>query len=647
MRENAGERLFQAMGQIPDDMILEAAAYPMAAGKSEQEQTDKNHMPQAKTGKSLGTPAKDGEPAESAESAANEEPAESEANGDSMEPASGEDKLARWKVPVEKLGGYLKYLPVVACLCIVFGGAGYIVSNFKMGSSAPPGIHMGGYDSGGMHESGEGGIEKDMALEDATLTDDSSAQAQENGMQFDSGTGGVTDGEEEKSSEQKDAGADGAAPGILPRRYDAYEGPVFALTATGDMQNLKVTRSLKAAIKADPMEKAGGQEAKGEEAPPLLQVTDTYQIKNTSNSDKTLQIVYPFVTTFGQKPDASGQVLSIKGEPQIPVSYSIGESILAYQDTEQPQTSTMEDYEQIFNAQTDYQEQALEKEAGWNQKVQVYTFSDIRLREGAEGVVGVTVSAKEAEVLTYGFDHSFGREDGSSNHCFFLPDEPEKLVLIVAGEQEAEPQVGYYSNLDCVERLDMDNLEYEMHSQEMSYANALRICSNDAAGQLREDLTKAASGKEAAPYVNAEALLRALTMISEEDSFYDTLKKRYQSTELKEVFERIFGETRVVYAKITVTIPAKESIQAVAQIQKHKQKQQEGKEYSFDFFHTAQSGLPLKKTDFRLELDDGWTLAQQDMGLEQKKASVWKAALSKKAYSFSVCFESETYENKD
>ena len=123
-------------------------------------------------------------------------------------------------------------------------------------------------------------------------------------------------------------------------------------------------------------------------------------------------------------------------------------------------------------------------------------------------------------------------------------------------------------------------------------------------------------------------------MIGEEEDFYNTLQQRYQSTELREVFERIFGETRVVFARATITIPAGKSVQVAARIQKRKQ--QETQEYAFDFFSAAHSQLPLKKTAFRLTIEDGITITEQNLGLKQKKASVWKAVLSKKPYSFSV-----------
>ncbi len=604
MTNNAGERLFQAMEQIPDDIILEAAQEQIIADTAE---SDSNKQAEAVQGN------KDSNSADAA---------------DGGMAGTQAKKLPRWNVLAQKLNGYFKYLPVAACLCIVFFGAYYVIINSRLGVPGT-GIHTeGGYAGGAsdgtvkkeeaeMDLAREESAKQDHALENEAAT----GGAPESGIQSDGGTN-----EETQEGVRDDAGSDGSIryeATALPARYDAYEGPVFALTATGDTQKLRISRSLKADILADPL--------------PVMQIADTYEMKNTSDADKTLQIVYPFVTAFREAWDDSLPVLSLLEEPEVPISYSIGESICAYRGADLSETSSMEDYEQLFDAEADYQEQALEKEAGWNQKVQVYTFSNIRLKEnaqdGASGIVGVTVSSQEAKVLTYGFDHSFEREDGSSNHCFFLPGEQKKLVLIVTGDLEEEPRVGYYSNLDCVERLDISSLDYDMRKQEMSYTNALRICSKEATDLLCKALAEE-TGEEAAPYINAEAALRALTMIGEEEDFYNTLQQRYQSTELREVFERIFGETRVVFARATITIPAGKSVQVAARTQKRKQ--QETQEYAFDFFSAAHSQLPLKKTAFRLTVEDGLSLTEQNLGLKQKKASVWKAVLSKKPYSFSV-----------
>lgn len=640
MTENAGERLFQIMGQISEEIILEAAKeqpdaehkklYVQTAQTQNQNQIEKQYT--------------DNEENDITNTDKHR------MNGSADDRADAKNiKKALWyqKIKVEKLNGYLKYLPVVACLCIVFGSAGYIISNYVQTNSSKDMDMSGSFDGGAGQEEVNQNEERynskmDIAMDDAVQEDESDGLA-ESVNRYDSEEG--SEKESAAENKQQNAGESGGSAWqkeLLPIRYDAYEGPVFPLTATGDTQQLKVRRSLKGVIQTVSTENV---------IQPLLQVTDVYTIKNTSKHDKTLQVIYPFAATMNRAYEMDQDILQIKSqkeehqgeyqeeyqeEYQIETEYSMGESINAYRNADMEKTSSVKDYEQIFNEQTDYQEQALTKEADWNKKVLVYTFSDIHMQEGTidtnqPGVIGVTVQGADADVLTYGFDHSFAKEDGSSNYCFFIPGEQKKLVLIVTGDQDGDPQPACYTNLDCEEKL--DGIQYEMMKQEMTYANALRLCSNDAARKLRQDYEQNIFAAQLPEYMNEDAAFRVLTMMSEEERFYDSLIQRYQSTELTEIFERLFGETRVVYARATVTIPAKQSIQVTTRIQK---RQKEGNfmlseetdregDILYDFLSNDQSHLKIHATSVSFKLLDAWQLTDQSMDLKQKRKQLWKA----------------------
>lgn len=618
MKEHAGERLFEAIGQIPDQMVLEAAQdedSSAAAGWANYEV-----QPQ---------------PPDAARQEAVSQEHKSGPDDQAQLKAAGSDRKRRRQATVAKLNGYLKYLPVAACLCMVLAGAGYVVNHF-ITTDQDSSIPMSGSLESASDDAGQ-------ITEKEVVTMDQAADAE----------GGMNDQTDLEESADVQAA-------ILPVRYDAYEGPVFPLTATGDTQKLKVSRSLRASVHT---------QEQGDTIQPLLQVTDTYQMKNTSKQDKTLQLVYPFVTTLNRAFAMDGSMLQIKDQEQAEVTYSIGESIQAYRHADASEPAAMEDYRQIFAEETDYQEQALAKEADWERLVRVYTFSDVQVQEGAteanaSGVIGVTVNGAQADVLTYGFDHSFTRDDGSRNYCFFIPQEEKKLLLIVTGEMEGEPEPEYYANLDCEEKI--TGVTCRMDWQEMTYGDALRLCSKDAARNLRQDYEQGLYDAKLPEYMDEDAAYRILTMISEEDDFYRILTQRYENTELTEVFERMFGETRVVYAMATVTIPAKETVRVVVQTQKRQNtgnyllltkpdradkdrtnaggvsddegendaevpaemEADTGEAYAYDFLSAAQSRLRLKKTDFRLELSEEWEILRENCGLEQKRDGIWKGQLS-------------------
>lgn len=631
MTGNAGERLFQAMEQIPDEIILEAAqdqpnldaeadGEKLNADKSTYTEIDKTKSEKIKINEDERTDANvNKEVSHDADRVINRLKKNTIADR-----AAQTHRISR----MERIGGYLKYLPVVACLCIVLGSAGVILNNF-LSMDASKSLDTSGSMDGGVSQKGNTAEEgMDLAM-DEEMKEDSDEAADgaalpENGME----------GAAEDGYGTLEDGGGGRKRQLQPLRYDTYEGPVFPLTATGDTQNLNVSRSLKGVVvtKKD-----------GEDMRPLLQVTDSYRLKNTSKDDQTLQIVYPFVSTLNQAYEIDGPILQAEGKEELAAAYSAGKSICAYRNADISETSSLGDYEQIFNGQTDYQEQALAKEADWQKEVVVYTFSGFQMREGAAdrsqtGVMGVSVKGTEADVLTYGFDHAFTKEDGSTNYCFFIPQQPEKLVLIVTGELEDEPEAAFYTNLDCEEKI--DGIVYEMNRQEMSYADALRVCSFDAARSLRQKYEQGIFAAKLPEYMNEDAAFQVLTMTGDEESFYDTLLQRYQSTELTEVFEHLFGETRVIYARATVTVPAEQSIQVTVRTQKRETKTGsawlENAETSYDFLSDAQSHLKIKKSSATIRLAKEWEIRDQNLGLKQAGRHIWKAKLKKRAWSLTV-----------
>lgn len=575
MTKNAEERLFEAFGQISDELVTEADCSRLDDADGDV------------SGEAAEQVFTDGEP----------------------EKVQKQHTVYAFAA---KLGGFLKYLPAAACLCIVFGSVFYVVNHEKgAGNSASFSMSGSSADAGG-------GASGDVRMDDADgsafdTEPDAGSDSAERKEDADMPESGAAWNEESAENGTADS-ADGQAQ--LPVRYGAYSGPVFALTATGDTQKLTAARSLKADILTE--ESSAGMQ-------PLLQITDTYQIKNTSDRDKTVQILYPFTGVLNQAQEPDGDILTVSGqEHPKQVSYSFGASIAEYQN--------LESFQQALDgeAMKDYQEQALEKEADWGREVTVYTFTMEKEENTAPCVAGITVRGAGADVLTFGFDHSFEREEDTAYYCFFAPGELEQAYLIVTGEMEGEPETGFYTNLDCDEKA--EGMPYQMQRQKMAYTDALRLCSGAAARQMEQDYESGIYDASLPEYMDADAANRALTMISEEEDFYDTLTKRYGTTELQEIFERIFGETRIVYAMTAVTVPAGKTVKVTARSQKQQENghyilgsgPQDTEEFRYDFLSAGQSRLKIKKTAFRLKAEEAWQLAGQNMGLVQKRKTVWK-----------------------
>lgn len=135
-----------------------------------------------------------------------------------------------------------------------------------------------------------------------------------------------------------------------------------------------------------------------------------------------------------------------------------------------------------------------------------------------------------------------------------------------------------------------------------------------------------------------------MTVVSTEEDFYDTLVQRYQKTDLEEIFDTMLKETRLVYAMVTVTIPAQKTIKVTAQAQKRQMfgnytlaenDETENTVYQYDFASAKDSRLNVNKTVLRLSEPEIWKVTVDNPGLK-KSGGVLSASYKKGTYSFSL-----------
>ena len=497
---------------------------------------------------------------------------------------------------LKKLKAGLKYIPVAACISIVLFVSLYIVKYSNLNRSRTDFFLSASAGNGKERETGEGAVDLEMgqtAAEDGAFDDKYNV--------------------------------DNKAP-ALPMRLDDYEGPALVMTATGDVQHVKTTRRLQCKVES--------QESNGM-TQPLLHIWDRYQIKNDSNEDKTLQLVYPFVTALNQSYGLDGDILKAQGGEEKKIEYGVGDGASAFLGGKPDGSVTLLDYERLCDPGSEYQENALQKAVDWNKAVDVYFFSDIQVKEGGGGVVGVTVAKEGADVLTFGFDYA-----NAENYCFFAPTEYARPMLIITGAGKVEPKVGYYTNLDCEE--EAPGIQCAVQKRSMRYADALRLCCLEATRKMEFAYNNGEYVGKLPEYFGEDAVFQALTAVSQEDEFYDALVKRYGFTQLEEIFEMMFEETRIVYAMVTVTIPAKKTVKVTARTQKRQANgnfklpwDDEGQktDFQYDFASTADSRLHVKKTFLQLDAGKMWKVTAEDMGL-QKRGGLLTASFGKGAHSF-------------
>lgn len=617
MTRKAGERLFEAIGGIPEEFILEAERDSLHHPSQEPEQYSADDADE-----DLQREEKQADIQKDrclAQTGLDVRQKEDAATGKTTlhKDAVRQPARHRYGKFLYNIDGMFKYIPIAACLCVVFGWAFYVVSSFH-GVDHAAQYSMSDSESGAdlsVPESAESSVEDKSVLEAQEESDEKSSQTQNKGQPF--------------SLEEA-------------MRYDEYEGPVMAMTATGDTQKIRTSRTIKNTVVS---QKRDGL------IQPLLRVEDCYRIRNTSKEEKTLQLVYPFAAALCQGYAAGDPFFEVSGQDETAVSYSVGESMNAYLGRQPQDQTSVKDFLHLSEQGQEYQEHALEKEVDWNQEVRVYSFVKAGVQEDAvqdqtqqdAGIIGVTVSGADADVLTYGFDYSEQRTEETANYCFFAGEGDKQRYLVITGETTESLRMDAYTNLDCVEQ--MENVGYRMQEETMSYADALRLCSRAWIRQIEQQYEQEILDQEyiLPQFLNADSLYQVLTANNAEEEFYDKLLQRYGSSELWDVFEKLMGETRILYALSTITILPGQSVRVTVRTQKS----QDGP-YTYDYLPAKNSHLNIKKTVGIFTLPDAWQIAKQNMGLEQKK-TVWRAVFKNKLHSVTItaCFESDTFRNKD
>ncbi len=611
MTQKAGERLFEVIGGIPEEFILEAERDSLHDPGQEPERYSADEDLRREPEQSVGQK----EDAAKGKAALRQDAAPQAASGQ-LDGRQKEQRAARRTARTGqpdrhragkffyKMDGMFKYIPIAACLCVVCGWAFYVVSNFH-GVDRAAQYSMSGAESGA-----------DVSVPDTaenSVEDQSMSQAQEES--------------DEKSAQTENKGQQSGLE--EPLRYDDYEGPVMAMTATGDTQKIRTSRTIKNTVVSK--ERDGVSQ-------PLLRVEDCYRIRNTSREEKTLQLVYPFAAALSQGSAAGTPFFEISGQDETAVSYSVGESMNAYWGRQPEDQTSIKDYLRLSDQGQEYQEHALEKEVDWNQEVRVYSFVKADVKEDAiqgqaqqdAGVIGVTVSGADADVLTYGFDYSAQRTEETADYCFFAAEGDKQRYLVITAEAAESLRMDAYTNLDCVDRIEHGG--YRMQEETMSYADALRMCSRAAMKQIEQYYEQGILDPDNIPpqFLNADSLYQALTANNTEEEFYDRLVQRYGSSELWDAFEKLMGETRILYALSTITILPGQSVQVTVRTQKS-----QAAPYTYDYLPAANSHLNIKKTVAAFTLSDEWRIAKQNMGLEQKKG-VWRAVFKNKLHSVTI-----------
>ena len=425
------------------------------------------------------------------------------------------------------------------------------------------------------------------------------------------------------------------------------------MTATGDNQDFQAIRKLRCEIQNQYIENILSVQ-------PVLNVHDSYEIWNLSSEEKTVQFVYPFVTTLNYAYEMDEPLIQMsaryengeEGQEEIgaDIKYCAGKSISAFQNRSPEQDSTFGDYESLLADEGNtYMEQALRNQTMEYEEMNIYLFQNFSIdasQANRSAVLGITVTGTEREFYTYGFDYEEWVAEDEVRCSFFVPESQDgHFMLITPGN--AKINIGYYTNLNWEERV--SGVSCQVLKQPIGKYYALKVCARWMLQELRKDYENGLYAAALPEYLDDEMLLGLTADLADDGELYQVFRRRYQTTELTEVFASVLGEARIVFALFMVTVPAGQPVQVTANTQKRQmlgnfdispdEITDGASEYAYDFFVRTGNRINIQKATLRCILPREWKIAGPKEGWQEKQkgeAAVWKRKLIENSYQVQI-----------
>lgn len=361
----------------------------------------------------------------------------------------------------------------------------------------------------------------------------------------------------------------GESPGSAPAKpvgatdFMSYAGPVFPLTPAQAEPALSADREL--LLDCAPY---------AEENTAAITVTDRYTIRNDSDEDCTVTVLYPFVSSLSDL-DSLQPSLTVDGAAAKNKLYpgafpgwfgpASPDPELAEERWNLHHAESWTEYQTLLTGS--YQADALAPKTLPEQNVYVYSFTASGETTANAATLAITVDADpdKTTILTYGIN-GYGQNEatGQPQYSYFTNEHRQSLhLLAMLGQDLTGCAMQGYTDGSCEQGKELDTLEGTVTRTELPLAELLRQI---AAAQLGAD----ASADEVKRLAAAAAEL-----LTQYGVCSATPAERYSEGRLDDLLQDAETVQRVCYAAAEITIPAGGTVCVEAVFRKP---------HSFDFF---------------------------------------------------------------
>lgn len=430
--------------------------------------------------------------------------------------------------------------------------------------------------------------------------------------------------------------AGSAAPGEAPpadgnAAFLSYAGPVLPLTTAEPDAALTAERAV--TWDFSPTAAPDGTLRQWGAA-----VTDRYTLYNSTESDVTAALLYPFTGSLSElaalRPD-----ITTDGAP-VAAALVTGGYAGSFRDAGAGDGSTWNlrsptawtDYQALL-ADGGYLNQALSPDPLPDLPVTVYTFTDSTAPEdfdAATQAIALSIDETRTTILTYGFN-GMEWEGGFRRYSYFVPDgrrsEPDTKMLVVLGDDIGDYTLQGYQNGACEAGNELAGVTCTVTRRTSTLTEVLdQLCGDYLEQRSAADGTSMDLLPPGLFQREAAALLVRYGLLSEDPV------DRYGDGRLDDLLGEVLTMKRVLYLSFSVTVPAGGSAAVEARC---------WKEPSYDFGGSGTGREGLQGYDLALYLGstlrftaqtaalahpEQVRLVEQTLGLDPE-GGVWEAAL--------------------
>ena len=429
--------------------------------------------------------------------------------------------------------------------------------------------------------------------------------------------------------------------GICGAGFTRYEGPIFPLYSMDPVSDITVERDIDFGFspyvnktQTDIVVMNGVEQTFSYEIHESMSlVTDSYRLVNSTNEDKQLTLLYPFV---GKLTDAYQEVpvVSVNGQTII-ADFKIGPFSGSFTGAgEQPPVKTTfnisdvknwEEYKKLI--ESGYISLTMDELPGFDQKVIVYELKD-RYAEDFSGAPYLNISFKadtgKTTIMTYRFNGYSLKNSGERSYGGFIPKEynadyGKSAYMIVLGEDIGDYTLKAYTNGGCDTELEGAGctiVRYESSLGEI-LGRLYKEYADEYIGYASE---KSDNSRYIYNSISDEYNLGLLAELMESYGLIsDAPVNRYSDGSLEMIVQDALVMNRLMCQSFTVDIPANGEVTVSMQMKKQASINLMSDNTmidGYDMITCIGSNLEIKSTKVSLSDIEYVEIAEQDFGFD-------------------------------